>query len=64
MEGGGRVECWRLHTLLDLCYSIDVGNADTFRNSLYIANFPLGTLVAGSSIHHVQKGLDAVVKCK
>ena len=26
--------------------------------------FPLGTLVAGSSVHHVQKALDAVVKCK
>jgi len=31
--------CWRLPSLLDLSYIIDVGNANTFRNSLYIANF-------------------------
>jgi len=26
--------------------------------------FPLGTLVGGSSVHHVQKALGEVVKCK
>jgi hypothetical protein len=31
--------CWRLPSLLDLSYSIVVRNVDTFRNSLYLANF-------------------------
>jgi hypothetical protein len=30
---------WKLPSWLDLSYSIDVRNADTFRNTLYIANF-------------------------
>jgi hypothetical protein len=34
-----KMGCWRLPSLLDLSYSIDVGNVDTFRNSLYLANF-------------------------